>query len=298
MQLTSETRLFQTANPYRANKSRYVAASLIASTMMLNISTGTAQELPQSNSAQALIVTNADNYRSSERMTQQPQPLTNTALPNANPEITPRFAIGQDPLESLIGNDRHQAAWLYEDAWITDIGTLLYRDDDEDGYFSGFSLTIDADTHYQQADIYASIDVQRIFGERERLHTSGNFTLYGNSLSDEYRIDIDLLKNYSAGDYDIYIALHDAYDHRVLDSVGAAEFTNLYRLPLESDDLDIPNVYEHTNDPIYYPDSPPLTVNHDIRAVEYAGSSGYLLLLALLVIVYVRKSASKALMHF
>ena len=194
---------------------------------------------------------------------------------------------------NLSSGDKHHHTWLNPEIWIADIGTLLYRDDDQDGYFSGFSLTIDADTYYQQAEIYVSIDVKRSFGERERLHTSANFTIYGDNVSDEYRIDIDLLANYQADDYDLYIDLHDAYNHQVLDSVSSADFSNLYRLPLESENLDQYYEIEHEADPVHQPNTPSEPVNADIRVVEYAGSSGFFLISAILSIVALRKSGSR-----
>lgn len=206
--------------------------------------------------------------------------------------LTSGIGVAQESLLSSndgASNDGHYQTWIDVDTWITDIGTLLYRDDDGDGYFSGFSLTIDADTYHKQTEIYASIDVQRAFGERERLHTSANFPIYGDQLSDEYRIDIDLLANYPAGDYNLYIDLHDAYDHRVLDGVSAVDFSNLYRLPLESEDLDLYNENEHDDYPGHHPDSPSAPVNADIRVVEYAGSSGFFLIMAILTIATLRK---------
>ena len=183
--------------------------------------------------------------------------------------------------------DHHH--WFDSDTWITDIGTLLYRDDDGDGYYSGFSLTIDADTHYHRADIYAAIDIQRVVGTRERLHTSQTFTVYNDSNADEYRIDIDLLSNYAAGDYDLHIDIHDAYNHTVLDSVGAALFSNLSRLPLESSDLEYHVIDEHE----YDQNSSQQPVNDDIRVVEYTGSSGIPVLLFLLVAGLMRRGWSR-----
>lgn len=173
-----------------------------------------------------------------------------------------------------IGTDHF--LWFGGNIWITDIGTLLYSDDDQDGYFSGFSLTIDADTEYSQADVYATIDVQRSQGERERLHTTDSFSIYGNSLTDEYRIDIELVRNYPIGDYDLFVNLIDANDHEVVDSVGAYDISNLYRLPLESEDFD--------NDPALInpiTQFPPAAINSDIRVVEHAGAGSTWLLLVL-----------------
>ena len=153
---------------------------------------------------------------------------------------------------------------------------MLYVDNDQDGYFSGFSITIDADTDYSQADVYATIDLQRSEGERERLHTTGTFSIYGNSLTDEYRVDIELVRNYPIADYDLFINLVDANDHAVVDRVSAYDMSNLSGLPLESEELDDDPAPIEPATPYQQP-----TANNDIRVVEYSGASSIWLLLAI-----------------
>lgn len=207
--------------------------------------------------------------------------------------LTPVLGISASNslLKSAPENDNHltittnNILWYGGDIWITDIGTLLYIDDDQDGYFSGFSLTIDADTDYSHADVYATIDVRRSQGERERLHTTGSFSIYGNSLTDEYRIDIELVRNYPIGDYDLFVNLVDANDHAVLDTVGANDISNLSRLPLESEEFD--------NDPA--PITPVTqihssTTNSNIRVVEHSGAGSAWLLLALGIPAIIRQA--------
>lgn len=216
------------------------------------------------------------SYRAYEGLTHQTE--------HADTGLTPPIGTSNltDALKNASSNDNHltlnpqHVLWLDGGIWITNIGTSLYVDNDQDGYFSAFSLTIDADTDYSQADVYATIDVQRSGGERETLHTTGTFSIYGNSLSDEYRVDIELVRNYPIGDYDLYINLVDANNHALVDSVGPNDISNLSRLPLESLELD--------NDPAPYTTAAPShtpTINTDIRVVEYSGSSSIWLLLAL-----------------
>ena len=184
--------------------------------------------------------------------------------------------------DSTSETDFRHVPWTDDVAWITGIGTLLYHDSDRDGYHSGFSLTIDADTSKSIMDVYVSIDLQSYYGLRERLHTSSNFSLYGRTLTDEYQIDIDLLQNYPADEYDLYIELHDTYDHRVLDRVSAGDFSNLSALPLESEDLD----YVYNPRPLQ-PSYPP--ANDDIYVEEYAGSTGLLTTLCLSLSLWARR---------
>ena len=195
--------------------------------------------------------------------------------------------------KQALSSDNHLTAhrepvlWLHRDIWITNIGTLLYKDDDQDGYFSGFSLTIDADTEYSHADVYAAIDVQRPEGERERLHTTGTFSLYGNSIADEYRVDIELVSNYPIGDYDLFVSLVDANNDTIVDQVDAYDMSNLSRLPLESEDVD--------NDPTPLNPTHPVQaqqINADIRVVEYSGAGSVWLLLTLGIPAVLRRIRS------
>lgn len=193
-----------------------------------------------------------------------------------------------EPLSSLLqdttqpSSSVRSAPWSDDAAWITDIGTSLYHDEDRDGYYSSLSLIIDADTSRSYTEVYLTIDLQHHQGSRERLHTSNIFSIYGSSLSDEYQIDLDLLQNYPTGTYDLYIELHDAYDRDVLDWVNASNFNNLSALPLESEDRD------HTYDPA--PNEPQYTpANDDIYVTEYAGSAGLSMSLGLGLVLAARR---------
>ena len=189
------------------------------------------------------------------------------------------FGLQSDPTSKA---DLRYVSWDDDVAWITGIGTLLYNDSDHDGYHSGFSLTIDADTSMNIMDVYLSVDLQSYSGVQERLHTSNNFSLYGRTLTDEYQIDIDLLQNYPTDEYDLTIELHDTYDHRVLDRVSAGDFSNLSALPLESEDLDY--VYNPGPVPHSYPPA-----NDDYYVENYAGSTGLLTTLCLSLSLWVRR---------
>jgi len=140
---------------------------------------------------------------------------------------------------------------LYDETWVADVGTLLTRDLDNDGYYTGFSLSIDVDTHRANQTIYLFIETRDSDGNVSPLHRTADF-----------------------------IDVHDAWDDRVLDTVRSNQFSNLSRLPLESEDLD------------FEPSSPVVPVNDQelptgsVRVVEHAGSASWMWLsgLALLVL--------------
>ena len=180
---------------------------------------------------------------------------------------------------------RSNNVFLSDQAWINDIGTLLYADPDGDGYFSGISLSIDADTPYSSFEVFAAIDIITLPSQSqdaltERLLTTRNFDIYGYSGSDEYRVDIDLVRNYSPGTYALEVTLFDARTERLIDRVGANDFRNLRNLPLESED----------NDTFFTPVSerPIEPANDDIRVSEYAGGTGFGMIMMVLVVALAR----------
>ena len=172
-----------------------------------------------------------------------------------------------------------------DEAWISEVGVLLRADLDADGFFAGFSLSLDADTARGNLEVFATIDITRSdsnFNNARptRLFTTVPFILYGQSRSDEYRVDIDLLNNYNPDFYDLTVTLLDARDGQILDQVGANEFRNLDALPLESEEFDGGFV------PVG--DRPYNTANDDVVAIEYSGASGPLVLAVLLLSMLAR----------
>ena len=169
---------------------------------------------------------------------------------------------------------------LSDEGWISDVGVLLYADEDRDGFFSGLGMSIDADTAFASNEVFATIDIASTNsalgnGGFTRLYTTLPFYIYRQNSSDEYRIDVDLLSNYSPDSYDLLVTLVDARSNRILDQVGAFEFRNLSAVPLESADFDgvfVPVVDRPQNFP-----------QNDVVAVEYRGASGPLVLAVLLL---------------
>ena len=118
--------------------------------------------------------------------------------------------------------------------WIVSVGSSVYSDADRDGFFSNFSISLDADTVYLDARVYARILLREGDQEYQLFHTSQIFDLRNYSLGDSYRIEGKLVSNYPAAYYDVQVDLFDAYDGSLLDSVDASTHRTLYALPLES----------------------------------------------------------------
>ena len=99
--------------------------------------------------------------------------------------------------------------------------------------------------------------------------------MYGRSGFDEYRVDIDLVRNFSPGIFDLEVILVDAHDNRILDAVSSFDFRNLRSLPLES----VNN--QSVENPVI--DIPQNAQNDDIFVTESAVGSAGTAFIALLV---------------
>jgi len=201
--------------------------------------------------------------------------------------------LTQDPLltsseHAINGLDSRHYLLIGSDIWISNIDARLFNDQDGDGYFSSFSLRVDANTRYSHAEVFANIAIEFPDGAREHLHTTADFDIYGNtntgsnslelpfygntygnSFHDEYRVDIDLLRNYSIGQYNLFIELVETHSNRVVDQIGAGDISILSSLPLESRATDSNSILGQAED--FTNDSISQT---DIRVVERAGSMG------------------------
>jgi len=206
-------------------------------------------------------------------------------------------------LEQVQPNTRSKTTRHHYDQaeiWVADVGTLLFSDTDDDGYFSGFSLSLDVDVEWDTAEVFAKIYLQPDNADSSLLHTTNVFTIYERAATDRYRVEVELLDNYPAGNYDLIVDVVNASTGRVADSVSYATHLNLDDLPLESADYQPAepihhepveptephphgdgNGHGHTHDDDYHDDD-----HHDhdgfgISVHEYGGSTGSVMLLLL-----------------
>lgn len=175
-----------------------------------------------------------------------------------NSRISEGYAKPEEKLnQSIDGNltSRHHTpnAHLSEhmaEIWVSDITTVLFNDADNDGYYAGFSLTLDADVAWDSADIYANIYLQSSGSRAELFHTTNVFNIIEQHSADRYRVDVELDENFHAGDYDLIVDVLNAYDAEIEDTVSHRTHNNLSRLPLESH-----HDQQYHNDNDYYDDS-------------------------------------------
>lgn len=128
-------------------------------------------------------------------------------------------------------NHQHSA-----DIWVANINTYLFDDADNDGYYAGLTVSMDIDVEQDWADVFAQIYLQRNGSQPRLLHTTDVFSIFERASSDEYQVDVGLLDNTPAADYDLIIDVVNASTGQLVDSVSNQTHHNLAYLPLESSD--------------------------------------------------------------
>lgn len=157
-----------------------------------------------------------------------------------------------------------------EDFWIYDAWVTLYEDPDYDGYYSRFGVEFDADTVYSSAPVYAAIYLGR--GDHfELLHTTSNFSIYGDDSNDSFVVNSDLVSGFVPRDYEILIEIYDAYTDELVAYADGYSDADLAYVSLESQN------YEYTQEE---------TV---VIVQEYGGSLMYSGLLAMLGMIVWRR---------
>ncbi|MFT2090286.1 choice-of-anchor H family protein [Paraglaciecola sp. 2405UD69-4] len=154
--------------------------------------------------------------------------------------------------------------WIY-DAWVE-----FYGDEDRDGYFNHFSVGLDADTEFNEAQVYARLYLGKdeIFRE---YHVTNTFTIYGDSSNDSFVVESELLTGFTPDDYEVLIELYDEYTDELVAVIDGYNDADLYLLPLESQDYEY--LYEEPN---------------VIIVTEHGGSLGWWTL-SLFLLVLLRK---------
>jgi len=170
----------------------------------------------------------------------------------ANPEETLALsAPGQFPSAER-DTSRSLLTGPAPSVWVSDVQTVLFNDADNDGYFAGFSVTLDADVERDSVELFANIYLQTRGSRPELFHTTNVFSVYEQESADSYRVDVELSDNFSAGDYDLIIDVINAFDGKIEDTVSHRTHNNLSRLPLESHDYQYNQSFNDPyNDPFY-----------------------------------------------
>lgn len=126
------------------------------------------------------------------------------------------------------------------DFWFYSADVVLFNDHDLDGHFHGIDLLFDADTYYDEAEVYAVLYLSLGDGPWNEYFATDNFTLFGTSADDAFNVVTELVSGYPTGSYDLLIELFDAYDDTYLASFGPLDTSALAFLPLEDAARDVP----------------------------------------------------------
>ena len=166
---------------------------------------------------------------------------------------------------------------------IYNVNTNLISDMDYDGFYHRFSITIDADTSYTDADVYAKIYLSYEGGPWNYMATSDIYHIHSDSAQDAFTIETELTDGFHAGYYDVRVELYDAdYNEWVL-SYGPYDDSSINALPLEDSYND--NFYDNFDE-----------YNHTTEVfVSGHGSMGGWLLLALSLMLVARRFSTKPL---
>jgi len=126
---------------------------------------------------------------------------------------------------------RHDA--LGSETWFDSISVSGWPDEDRDGYASGLSVTLDADTTGRRIEAYARLALSGSDGVERLLYDTTRFTLQGRSSQDRVDAELDLLDAFPTDRYDLVIELRDERSGALLDVVDRGMFVNLGGIALE-----------------------------------------------------------------
>lgn len=156
----------------------------------------------------------------------------------------------------------------------------LISDFDHDGFYHRFSVSIDADTLYSVAYVYARLYLSYEGGPWNHYATSDAYHIYSDSELDSFVIETELAEGFPAGHYDIRIELFDADTSNWLLSYGPYEDSSLSALPLED------SIYDDIDPVVHYP------VEAEVVVAASGSMHAWLLLLPALLLALRRYTAA------
>lgn len=187
------------------------------------------------------------------------------------------------------------------DTWIDRVDVTRWPDHDGDGFASGLSVLVDADTLLSSTQrIFLRLSLTGSDGVERLLHDSSEQRLDGRGDADRVEVEFDLIDAFPTDRYDLVVELRDAdrdtfldvVDRTVLDGLGNLALEDAWRDGRLRDDPvhtgHDPHYYDHGYDDGY---SVAYTVGYTSSgydhggssyvAAEYAGAGGPLALLGL-----------------
>ena len=150
------------------------------------------------------------------------------------------------------------------------VATTLLIDDDADGYYSQFRISLDPDANIDGNLVYAKVWVRAAGDTWIEEHTSEDFLVDATGEADVYSFTVDWISGYPTSFYDVQIDLYESASGLLVASAGS-ERPELAEIPLEDQSLDI------------RPNPPTLGSGGNASSSERGGGSFALLWLVLLL---------------
>lgn len=190
--------------------------------------------------ASAPVMAESSSSRSINFITQQSPDKSEKDARLKLAEIIQQPAIMKQGFRDETDTVSKAALARYSSAEVTlfDASTELISDINHDGYYHRFSVTIDADTIYTTAYIYAKLYLSYEGGPWHLYTTSETFHIHGDSDTDTFTVETELTDGFDPGYYDVRIELYDGDYHNRILSYGPYDDASLSALPLEDSYFD------------------------------------------------------------
>ena len=121
---------------------------------------------------------------------------------------------------------------------IADVFTDLIADEDGDGFYSRFRITIDPDADYDSRLVYARIWVRARGGEWIEEYATEDWRVNTSGANDSYVLDADWLSGYPTSYYDVQVDLYDSATDLLIAS-ACSDRLDIAQVPLEDRSRDI-----------------------------------------------------------
>lgn len=171
---------------------------------------------------------------SSEQSSQLPRISTITFQGDTNSQSFPSIPLQSALTQATLTQERNTLNFINSGFFVFDVSISLTLDNDRDGHFSSFSVSLDVDSSFPSRSVYAVMYLSQNNGPLFEYAVTGNFTVSGSGPFDTVFIETDLDSGYPSGFYDHHIEIYDARDDTLLQTFGPEQSNNLRRLPIES----------------------------------------------------------------
>jgi hypothetical protein len=121
---------------------------------------------------------------------------------------------------------------------IAEVFTDLIADDDGDGFYSRFQITIDPDAEFDSRLVYAEVWVRARGGEWIKEFVTEDWRVDTSGFADEYVIDADWVNGYPTSYYDVQVDLFDSSSGALIASAGS-DRDDFAQIPLEDRSRDV-----------------------------------------------------------